>query len=296
VAPPASLVVCTRDRPSAAERCLLAVAAGTALPDEVVLVDQGDAELPRAFAALTAAGVELNHHRVERMGTSRARNRGIAAARNELVVFTDDDCVPDARWLEHLLPAAAAGGASGRVLPLPDETPGLVPVSSRVANERRTFRPGDRTLPWEVGTGGNLAARRDYLDRVNGFDERLGPGTPFAAAEDIDLIDRLLQAGCEFVYEPGAVVLHEMKTRRDRLRTRYPYGRGMGAFLALRSGAAEPTRAYLSLQGRSLLRGASRLRAWQTAEGICTLGGFAAGFASAKLGRRRGSYKTSLQG
>ena len=81
----------------------------------------------------------------------------------------------------------------------------------------RVFRPDGGEAPWEVGTGGNLLLRRAIFDRVGGFDEEFGPGARFRAAEDVELLERLLHAGATLAYTPRAVVHHEMKTRSDRL-------------------------------------------------------------------------------
>jgi hypothetical protein len=70
--------------------------------------------------------------------------------------------------------------------------------------------------------------------RVGGWDERLGPGSPGRAAEDIEFIDRLMLAGAVFRYEPTAVVRHEWHPAADRARARWNYRVGMGAFVAMR--------------------------------------------------------------
>jgi GT2 family glycosyltransferase len=281
-----SVVICTQDRPDAVERCLTAIAGGETKPSEVVLVDQGPATHDVGRAALERAGIRFVHLRIGPGGTSRSRNAGIEIAEGALVAFTDDDCVPDTGWLKYLVRAVeSTGAAGGRVLPLPAADNRLVAVSSRTSTHRARFEPDADPFPWDIGTGGNLLVRREYLASIRGFNEALGPGTRYPAAEDIDLIDRLLAAGCSFTYEPDAVVLHEMKSRRNRLASRYPYGRGMGAFIAAerRTRSRErPSllRAYMRLQITSFRRGLAGLKGWQTIETACMLAGFLVGFAS----------------
>jgi GT2 family glycosyltransferase len=84
-----------------------------------------------------------------------------------------------------------------------------------------------------VGTGGNFAASRAWLDRVGRFDQRLGAGSPGRAAEDADLIYRLLRAGGVVRYDPAAVVYHERLTEALRLRSRWTYGFGIAAACGL---------------------------------------------------------------
>ena len=200
----------------------------------------------------------------EARGLSAARNLGARTANADVLAFTDDDCVPDGEWLAELGRAFAADAApavvTGPMLPLPGASPGLVAVSSRTSRERREFT--GRALPWEVGTGGNTAIRRAWLDRVGGFDERLGVGTPGHAGEDLDLFRRVLQAGGRIVYEPDAVCRHEQKTPAERRARRASYGLGAGAALGLwlREGdpRALPALArWVSLRARMAVRGSA---------------------------------------
>ena len=291
-----SVVICTRDRPDAVVRCLTALVEGFLKPDEIVLVDQGLADDVIPSRAIADAGIALVHHRIAPAGTSRARNEGIMLATGSLIAFTDDDCVPQREWLEQLVRAAGTvGAAAGRVLPLDAHVKGLVPVSSRTSTRRIRFEPKLGAIPWDVGTGGNLIVHRRYLEAIGGFDELFGPGARYPAAEDIDLIDRLLWSGCSFLYEPDAVVLHEMKSRRARVRSRYPYGRGMGAFIAAdrQVPRSRPSllSAYLTSQLATLRRGLLSLRVWQTIETACVLVGFVDGFVSYLVARRRAATR-----
>ena len=83
---------------------------------------------------------------------------------------------------------------------------------------------------------------------IGGYDERLGPGTRFPASEDTDLSYRLLDAGCEVRHLPDAVMLHRgWRTQTDRIRLRWNYARGQGAFYMK----------HASLRDRFVLRAAA---------------------------------------
>ena len=72
---------------------------------------------------------------------------------------------------------------------------------------RRGSCEGHRSgLRSAFGAGANWGVRRTGLDAVGGFDERLGPATWFAAAEDADLYDRLVLAGYVGRYCPDVRV------------------------------------------------------------------------------------------
>jgi len=134
------------------------------------------------------------------------RNRRQAAARNigwrfanaPIVAFTDDDCVPTARWLEAGL-AAMAGHhrvVVGRVIPDPAQRNVDGPFS-------RTITVSDATY-FETC---NTFYRRDDLEAVGGFDE----GFTSHGGEDTDLGWRVLQRGAEARFADEALVLHDVK-------------------------------------------------------------------------------------
>jgi GT2 family glycosyltransferase len=281
-AAPISVVVCTFGRPVALERCLQAVLACDPPPSEVVVVDQGTDRLEGRID-----DARVTYVRIDRRGVSRGRNLGVEAAEHELVAFTDDDCVPAPGWIGALAAAYEHGAdaVTGRVLPLPGSRG--VPVSSRTSEARRTFT-GPNQTPWDIGTGGNLSLRRAALEAVGGFDEGLGPGTRGRAAEDVDLLYRVTNAGFTILYEPDAVVYHERKTRRARLGGRFDYGFGLGAFLVGHSArgdrhARELRRRYAADVVRRMASGVRHGSAWPAAEGVLTL----AGIAAASLARDR---------
>ena len=276
-----SVVVCTVDRPYALERCVRALLDGAQPPAEIVVVDQSGtgacADIAPGVVCIPAAD----------KGISRARNAGAAAATHDVLAFTDDDCIATPEWLRALANAYAddVDGVTGRVLPLPGGDG--VAVSSRTSEVRRAFR-GRGSVPWDIGTGGNLSLRRPAFDRVGGFDETMGPGTPGRAAEDVDLLYRVVSAGCTIVYEPEAVVYHELKTRRVRLGGRFDYGYGLGTVLARHAAAGDSharalRRRYLAQLGRRAAASARHGDGWPTVDGALT----AAGILAASIRHRR---------
>jgi len=123
---------------------------------------------------------------------------------------------------------------------------------------------------------------RAAFEAVGGFDETLGPGTPARAAEDVDLLYRLANARLTLRYEPGAVVYHELKSRRARVGGRYGYGYGLGAFLARHAAAGDEharmlRRRYAAALARRAASGLRHADAWPAVEGALTLAGIVAG-------------------
>ena len=99
----------------------------------------------------------------------------------------------------------------------------------------RWRRDGGPITPANVWTSViefNLFLRRDTALALGGFDERLGPGTPFGSAEGNDLVLRAVAAGHKAVYDPELRVVHPDKrmTAAAAERARL-YGTGLGFVL-----------------------------------------------------------------
>jgi GT2 family glycosyltransferase len=229
--PPVSVVIATRDRPERLEACLDAVGKALRSQDELIVVDSASTDgRPAAVAARAGARVV----RCEQPGASRARNAGWRVARHSVVAFTDDDCQPAPQWIAALATAFSdpdIGWATGPVTVPPGQEEADRPVA--VVPSRPAGALTIRT-PEPVGSGNNCAIRTDVLEILGGFDERLGPGTWLAAAEDLDVFDRLLAAGIPGRYVPAAIMHHDQwRGRRALLRLDWGYGKGQGARLAL---------------------------------------------------------------
>src|SRR5262249_38380778 len=160
------------------------------------------------------------------------RNLAFSHARFSVVAVTDDDCVVDPSWISAIdqvfngpHPPTAMGG---RVLPLGQATPNSYAVSLRTGQISAEF--SRKVPPWVVGSGGNFAVKRDWWQRVGNYDERLGAGSLGQAAEDMDLIYKLLRAGATIQYNPNAIVYHERQTESRRLETWASYSYGIGSF------------------------------------------------------------------
>ena len=231
-----SVVISTLDRPYALARCLDSLIAGDVLPNEIVVVDQSHDDHTLAVVTKHQATMPMLHyihHAGRGLGTSQ--NIGFRAAKFPTVAVLDDDCLADIAWLgqieKALAPSSGIDVITGRVLPLGPDVPGTYAVSTRTHMVQIEF--DRRAMPWDLGSGNNFAARRDWLLRIGGNDERLGPGSPGQGGVDMDLFYRLLRTGACIHYDPHVLVYHERVNRMQRLRRRVPYGHGMGAACAL---------------------------------------------------------------
>jgi glycosyltransferase involved in cell wall biosynthesis len=267
-----TVAVATCGRPDSLSRCLRALAAQTALPLEVIVVDQAPSD--RARDAVAASGLSAVRYLEQPcLGLSASRNLALRSAAGARLAVTDDDCAPDPSWLAAVAAALdrtpRPEAVTGPILPLGDAPPGSFAVSLRESDVAVDHAGG--VSPWHVGSGANFAAHVVTLRGSGGWDERLGAGSPGQAAEDADLLHRLLRSGSRIRYEPAAIVRHEWQPRSRRLATRWSYGYGIGSMCGLWLARRDPAAArvllgYARLHVRPLLGGIRRRERARIAE------------------------------
>jgi GT2 family glycosyltransferase len=230
--PRVSVVIPSRNRPELLFAAVRSVLAGARTPDELVVVDQSD-EPSTQLRRLAREDPCVRYLWEADRGVSRARNAGATAATGDVVVFLDDDMLAAPDWLEELVGAVVDAGPRACVVG------GVAPeAGARASGSAPSLKvdPVPAVYAGRVGADvfyANAALDRSALADVGGFDERLGPGTPFPAAEDNDLGLRLLEHGVVIRYHPAAVAHHlSWRTPGERLRLRWNYGVGQGGFYA----------------------------------------------------------------
>jgi GT2 family glycosyltransferase len=224
------VIVCTRDRPEALDRCLQALRAQRRPAGELLVVDNSASGSAREVAQ-RHDGVRYVHE--PRPGLSVARNAGLRHATRPLLAFTDDDVRVSPSWTAELVEAFTrhpdASVVTGLVLPATLDTEAErffqiemggfgvrhVPVRFDARFFRSTLAIGPQV--WRIGAGANMAFRREVFERVGGFDERLGAGAA-GCSEDSELWYRVLANGGVCVYEPRAVAFHHHRGDWPSLR------------------------------------------------------------------------------
>ncbi|BFV55989.1 hypothetical protein KCMC57_up10930 [Kitasatospora sp. CMC57] len=247
-APPLiSVVIGTRNRPELLRGCLDSVLRIEGPQYEVLVVDNAPAgdEARRLIRERYADRVRYLREPVP--GLARAHNLGLAAARGELIAFTDDDTLVDRHWLAALATAfaddPAVGCVTGLILPAELETAGQAALE-RHGGSRKGFTPrrwsldlpsGDPLFPFtarQFGSGANMAFRTGVLRAFGGFDPATGVGTPAHGGDDLLAFFRIVTGGHVLSYQPDALVWHRHRGAPDALPARlYGYGAGLGAYL-----------------------------------------------------------------
>jgi GT2 family glycosyltransferase len=132
-------------------------------------------------------------------GPAANRNNGARYARGEWLAFTDDDCIPDAEWLNAYLIAI-------------DQYPSCLIFEGRTYADRKKISLAEIAPINE--TGGylwscNFLIKRELFEQMGGFDEQF----PYAAMEDVDFRSRIIKAGQYFLFIKDAAVCHPWRLR-----------------------------------------------------------------------------------
>ena len=228
-AAPLSIIICTRDRPEALERCLTALMTQSSHAGQIVVVDNST---HRSAEAVTGQFPGVDYLHEPRPGLSVARNAGVRASKGALIAFTDDDVEPSPSWTTEVVRAfssAEMDAVTGLVLPARLDTPAQCYFQFKMGGfgsecvplifDRR-FLDETKAMGaqvWRIGAGANMAFRRSVFDRVGLFDERLGAGAS-GCSEDSELWYRLIASGGACLFEPRAFVVHHHREQWADLR------------------------------------------------------------------------------
>ena len=206
-----SVLLCTRNRAAKLRRALESILANSYRDFELVVVDQStDGQSRRNVESFEDE--RLVYVPTDTVGLSRARNIAVRAARSDIVVFTDDDCVCDRDWLRSIAAEyerdPGVMGVFGRVVAYGDGRPGMHCPCLIEATERRTVDAP--AVPQRVlGAGNNMSFRKEVFYRIGLFIESLGAGTRMKAGEDTEFVYRALRQRLKFVYSPAPLVYHD---------------------------------------------------------------------------------------
>lgn len=179
---------------------------------EVIVVDNGSRELPRAVVA-GYPGVVLAEETVP--GPGPARNRGVALSQAPLIAFTDSDVLLAPDWMPRLLarfedPDVAIIGGDIKVFPLDASQPSVAEAYECVY----AFPQADYIARQGFSVSANLATRREVFDAV-------GPFAGIEIAEDTDWGQRAGRMGYRTVFAPEVVVFHPARREMRDLKAKW---------------------------------------------------------------------------
>ena len=200
--PRASIVIPTYQRTDELRALLdtLVPEAGGTSNVEVVISDDGSGpEVAEVAAAYGPRFPRLKYLTGENAGPGVARNRGVAAASSDVLLFVDSDCLVQPGWADALASAIEAG-ATIAFGPTRSPVPWLEPFVHSIFFED------------ELVGATNVAFARRTFEALGGFRYDLS-----FQAEDHDLFTRARAAGHVPVHVVNAVVKHPPRLKKIRL-------------------------------------------------------------------------------
>jgi glycosyltransferase involved in cell wall biosynthesis len=269
----ASVVVCTRNRADLLPYSLEGLAAQvTARSFEVIVVNNGSEDrTAEVIAEWSRREPRFKLVQEPSIGLSRAKNAGVAAARGEVVLFTDDDVIVEPSWLEQHMELLSGTPADlvitgGPILPISHDLstwPRWLGAGALLDLPRLDHGQLARPLGrWEQVWGANMAVPKAVFARIGPWNETVGrKGDERGTFEDIDFADRIRAAGGQVWFCPGAVIHHRVTPARARPRPilRAAFLRGLNDYVYRIWSSDRPGGAAISLRQRTTAVGALAL-------------------------------------
>lgn len=192
-------------------------------PNEILIIDQSEthpANVSEALRTLNERG-DIRWIKRERPSITKAMNHALRVARNELILFLDDDIKPTPDLIENHFrnySDETIHAVVGQVLQ-PGETPQDVQYQETGTGITEClafpFFSKQKTDVKNV-MAGNLSVRVSIANTIGGFDENF----QFVAYRfETDFARRLIDSGSRIVYEPEAGI-HHLRIRTGGTRNR----------------------------------------------------------------------------
>ena len=200
--PTASIVIPTFNGASRKlSECLFALMQQKAKASvEIIVVDDGSTD---QTPHLISQWKDIRVFRQQRLGPAVARNLGLHQATGDIVLFIDDDCIPESNWLEAMLEPFSDADVDGvKGCYLSDQLE-LVAQFVQLEYEEKYDRLSILDRIDLIDTY-SAAFRREVLVKAGGF----AASFPVPSVEDRELSWRLAQEGRRLVFQPQAKVWH----------------------------------------------------------------------------------------
>ena len=186
---------------------------GALFPIEIIVVDNGSTRLPDQIISQFKDTQLLQE---PTPGPGPARNRGVVAAKGELLAFIDADCLAHEDWLRVIArtfeddPEVTVFGGDVRIALVDQAKPTDIEAYESVF----AYRQQEYIQKQGFSGTGNLAMRRETYDKVGTF-------AGIEIAEDRDWGHRATALGIKIQYISGMIVYHPARASFGDLVTKW---------------------------------------------------------------------------
>jgi GT2 family glycosyltransferase len=219
----AAIVVCTHNREKHLIGCLNRIKNLKKSPGydvQIAVIDSSEKRLTAKYQKL----VDIYIHNKENKPLSVKRNIAIRKVKADIIIFTDDDCIPEKNWFDEIINGFTNSNAvcvTGRTIPFRDY--------EKTAYEKKfsfdTLGKKSRVIEkhfglqnlWRFGHGNNMAFLTKIFKKVGLFNTELGVGSKGLRAEDVDMFYRIYKKGYKIVYNPRAIVYHKHLVKEEHV-------------------------------------------------------------------------------
>lgn len=205
----------------------------------MVVIDNASTDATPEVLARFADRLPLTVKRIEQQGKNLALNAGLELVVGDLVVFSDDDTIPDPQWLVALRSAADEQPAfdvfGGTIQPVWPSPPPAWVLSEVNLGATFAITPPDTAsgpIPAAQVWGPNMAVRRRVFDAGHRFDASVGPAQgQYIMGSEVEFTCRVERAGHPAWFTDQAMVGHIIRPAQMQpawiIRRAYRLGRHM---------------------------------------------------------------------
>ena len=197
---------------------------------EIIIVDNGSADATVKIAHNYTSTVLIEPG----LNVGCLRNKGANVANGEIIAFTDSDCIACQNWLKSAVNIltenvsankagdnVSVGIVTGRI-GIPDDATWVVKTWALNRGKKRE----DKVVAWASSM--NMVIYKDYFFKLKGFSDNL------VTYEDVDLSERMINAGYVIMYSENVKITHLGEAKDLVQLYKKEYWRGSGALTLFR--------------------------------------------------------------
>ncbi len=212
-----SIIVCTYNRASFLKETIDSILKNLSAKTnyELLIVDNNSTDNTLEIVSQYSRFSFIKYFLEKQQGLSFARNRGIREAKNEIIVFLDDDIDIDSGYLDildQLYKDANTYIVGGKVLPYQTRMPDW--LSKKYQYLASVYDLGDQPCQPTKLMGANHTFRKELTQKVGLYNTSLGPiGNYKIGGDEDDFLLRAQKIGYKLLYHPDLIVYHKIANR-----------------------------------------------------------------------------------